>query len=142
MKGCPAGANGERRAWGPVCAVGTVLAAGGTRPAPLLTAPMPDQLTEITQAARGYYAQAARTPITATDFFDWLRQLSAAEQAEFRAKGFAQARAERAFLRFALELRGVSMVQYMMEHLSVAAFDLWVAHAEFNGDLPDRFCRL
>ncbi len=104
--------------------------------------PMPDQLTEITRAARGYYAQAARVPITATDFFDWLKQLSPAGRAEFEAQGLAFAQTERAFLRFVLELRGISMLEYMMEHLSVPAFELWAAHAEFNGDLPDRFVRL
>ncbi len=103
---------------------------------------MPDQLTEITHAARSYYAQAARVPITATDFFDWLQQLIPAERAEFQAKGFAIAQTERSFLRFALELRGVSMREYMMEHLSIRAFELWTTHAEFNGDLPDRFCRV
>lgn len=103
---------------------------------------MPDQLTEITQAARGYYAQAARARITATDFFDWLRQLNPTERAEFQAKGFAVAQAERNFLRFALELRGISMRDHMMECLSMPAFELWAAHAEFNGDLPDRFYRL
>ncbi|MFD1468049.1 hypothetical protein ACFQ48_07415 [Hymenobacter caeli] len=103
---------------------------------------MPDQLTEISQAARGYYAQATRAQLTATDFFDWLRQLNPTERAEFQAKGFAVAQTERNFLRFALELRGISMREYMMEHLSLPAFELWIAHAEFNGDLPDRFCRL
>jgi len=103
---------------------------------------MPDQLTEITHAARGYYAQAACVRITATDFSDWLQQLNPTERAEFQAKGFVVAQAERDFLRFALELRGLSMREYMMEHLSLPAFELWITHAEFNGDLPDRFCRL
>ena len=103
---------------------------------------MPDQLTEITQAARRYYAQTARIPITATDFFDWLKQLNPAERADFQARGFAVAQTECSFLRFALELRGISMREYMMKHLSILAFELWMNHAEFNGDLPDRLCRV
>lgn len=31
---------------------------------------MPDLLTEITQAAKAYYAQANAFPLTATDFYD------------------------------------------------------------------------
>ena len=31
---------------------------------------MPDLLSEITQTAKAYYAQASAVPLTATDFYD------------------------------------------------------------------------
>ena len=96
---------------------------------------MPDLLTEITRAARRYYAQAADVQLTATDFFDWLGQLIPAAAAVFQVKGFALAQHEWAFMRFALEARGLSMREWMMRELPVAAYQLWEANGEFNGDL-------
>ena len=97
---------------------------------------MPDLLAEITAAARAYYAQAAAFPLTATDFYDWLAGLPPARWAGVLARGFAASQAEPDFLRFCLEWRGLDMWSFMAARLSVAAFELWVANGEFNGDLP------
>lgn len=97
---------------------------------------MPDLLTEITRAAKVYYAQANVLPLTATDFFEWWATLSAARQAEVTARGFAASRAEPDFMRHCLEARGYDMWGFMAEQLSIAAFELWTAHHQFNGDLP------
>lgn len=97
---------------------------------------MPDLLSEITHAARAYYAQANTFPLTATDFHDWLATLPAARRADATARGFAAGQAEPAFLRFCLEWRGYDMWSFMAARLSVEAFALWVANGEFNGDLP------
>ncbi len=97
---------------------------------------MPDLLTEITRAAKAYYAQAHALPLTATDFYDWLASLPAARRADVRARGFAASQAEPDFLRFCLEWRGHDMWSFMAGQLSVPAFELWVANRQFNGDLP------
>ena len=97
---------------------------------------MPDLLAEITTTARAYYAQAAALPLTATDFYDWLDTLSPAHRTEVLARGFTASQAEPDFLRFCLELRGLAMLGFMAARLSVAAFELWIANDEFNGDLP------
>lgn len=97
---------------------------------------MPDLLAEITATARAYYAQAATLPLTATDFYDWLDTLPPARRREVLARGFSTGQAEPAFLRFCLEWRGQGMRSFMAARLSVAAFELWAAHGEFNGDLP------
>ena len=97
---------------------------------------MPDLLAEITQAAKAYYAQAAAFPLTATDFYDWLESLPPAQRATVLAQGFAASQAEPNFLRFCLEWRGYSRREFMASRLSVAAFSLWIANGEFNGDLP------
>ena len=52
------------------------------------------------------------------------------------ARGFAASQAEPDFLRFCLEWRGLDMRSFMSARLSAAAFELWAAHNEFNGDLP------
>ncbi|MGI4743644.1 MAG: hypothetical protein ACRYG7_51485 [Janthinobacterium lividum] len=97
---------------------------------------MSDLLHEITHAAQAYYAQTSDFPLTATDFYDWLGALPAARQADVLARGFTTSRAEPDFLRYCLECRGYAMRAFMAERLSVAAYDLWAAHGEFNGDLP------
>jgi len=103
---------------------------------------MPDLLTEITHAARSYYRQTNAFQLTATDLFDWKAQLSPTRHADLLARGLAVAQTEVAFLRYCLEQRGYSMRAHMAENLSVAAFDLWEQHHEFNGDLPDHFSPL
>lgn len=97
---------------------------------------MPELLTEITQAAKAYYAQANTFPLTATDFYDWLASLVAARQAEVLTRGFAAGQAEPDFLRFCLAWRGYGMWDFMAGQLSVEVFALWQANGEFNGDLP------
>jgi hypothetical protein len=97
---------------------------------------MPDLLAEITHAARAYYQQLQQISCTETDFRDWLQALPMAEGEEMAASGFAIACTRRAFQRHCLEWRGYSMREFMRAHLPVAAFDLWEAHREFNGDLP------
>ncbi|GGF22771.1 hypothetical protein GCM10011383_38060 [Hymenobacter cavernae] len=57
------------------------------------------------------------------------------EREQMMADGFAIACTRRAFQRHCLEWRGYLMREFMRTHLSVAAFDLWEAHGEFNGDL-------
>ena len=97
---------------------------------------MPDLLAEITAAARAYYAQANSLPLTATDFFSWLGELPATRRADLLARGLAASRAEPHFLRYCLECRGYAMRAFMAPRLSVAAYELWAAHGEFDGDLP------
>jgi hypothetical protein len=97
---------------------------------------MSDLLTEITRAAKAYYAQTSDFPLTATDFYDWLGALPAARRADVLARGFLTSQAEPDFLRWCLELRGYSMRAFMAEQLSVAAYSIWAAHQQFNGDLP------
>lgn len=97
---------------------------------------MPDLLTEITQAAKTYYAQARPLPLTAADFHDWLASLPAPRQAQTAAQGFAASQSVPDFLRYCLELRGYDMWGHMAAQLSVEAFTLWSANGEFNGDLP------
>jgi len=97
---------------------------------------MPDLLSEITHAAKAYYAQASSLPLTATDFYDWLASLPDARRAEVTARGFAASQAEPDFLRFCLEWRGHDMWGFMAGQLSMAAFELWEANGQFNGDLP------
>ena len=97
---------------------------------------MPDLLTEITRAAKAYYAQANALPLTATDFYEWWATLSVTRQAEVTARGFTASQAEPAFLRYCLEARGYAMWGFMAERLSIAAFELWISHNQFNGDLP------
>ena len=99
---------------------------------------MPDLLTEITHAARAYYAQANALQLTATDLYDWLATLPAARRGQVLAAGFSSSRAEPDFLRYCLELRGYSMRRFLAEEVSLAAYQLWVSHGEFNGDLPPR----
>jgi hypothetical protein len=97
---------------------------------------MTDLLAQITSAARAYYAQAAYFQLTATDFYSWLDGLPPAQRAEVLARGFIASQAEPRFLRTCLEWRGHSMRAFMAERLSVAAYELWQHHGEFNGDLP------
>ena len=97
---------------------------------------MPDLLTEITDAAKAYYAQARTFVLTATDFYDWMAQLPAARRAEVVAQGFIASQAEPDFLRYCLEWRGYHMRAFMISRLSVKAFVLWIDNGEFNGDLP------
>lgn len=97
---------------------------------------MPDLLTEITAAARAYYAQATAFPLTATDFDAWLEGLPVARRAEGLARGLVASQAEPSFLRYCLEWRGFGMREFMAQRLSVGAFELWETHGEFNGDLP------
>lgn len=97
---------------------------------------MPDLLAEITAAARVYYAQVNELDLTATDLYAWLDELPVVRRAEVMARGLAASRAEPDFLRFCLECRGYAMREFMAQYLSVAAFELWEAHGEFNGDLP------
>ena len=97
---------------------------------------MPDLLTEITHAARAYYAQTRNFRLTATDFFDWLASLPAPHRAAVQAHGFTASQAEPGFLRYCLECRGYLMRPFMAERLSATAFELWLRHGEFNGDLP------
>ena len=97
---------------------------------------MPDLLAEITTAARAYYAQLKAVDLTANDLQAWLDELPVARRADVLARGLAASRAEPAFLRFSLEWRGNGMREFMAQYLSVAAFELWEAHGEFNGDLP------
>jgi hypothetical protein len=98
--------------------------------------PMSDLLHEITKGAQAYYAQTSDFPLTAIDFYDWLGALPAARQADVLARGFITSQAEPDFLRYCLECRGYAMRSFMAERLSVAAYALWAAHGEFNGDLP------
>jgi len=97
---------------------------------------MSDLLTEITHAAKAYYSQTNNFPLTATDFYDWLRALPAARQADVLERGFITSQSEPDFLRYCLECRGYAMRSFMAERLSVDAYVLWAAHGEFNGDLP------
>lgn len=53
---------------------------------------MPDLLSEITQTAKAYYAQASAFPLTATDFYDWLESLPTARKTEVMAHGFRAGR--------------------------------------------------
>lgn len=97
---------------------------------------MPDLLAEITRAARAYYAQVNELPLTATDFYAWLDDLPAPRRAEVLARGFVASRAEPGLLRYCLEWRGYGMREFMAQQLSAAAFELWEAYGEFDGDLP------
>ncbi len=97
---------------------------------------MPDLLAEITTTAKTYYAQANDFSLNATDFCDWHAALSPARRAAVVAQGFAASQAEPEFLRFCLEWRGYDMRTFMATRLSAAAFELWSANGEFNGDLP------
>jgi hypothetical protein len=97
----------------------------------------PEALAEITEAARAYYRRAAPLQLTATDFFDWLELLPVATRAKLLREGFSTGRYRLDFLRHCLEVRGYSMRQHMMECLSIAAYEAWEKHYEFNGDLPD-----
>lgn len=97
---------------------------------------MPDLLTEITRAAKAYYAQAPALGPTAADFHDWTTLLAPVRQAENRARGFAAALADPEFLRYCLEWRGYDMWGFMAAQLSVAAFAVWAANGQFNGNLP------
>ena len=97
---------------------------------------MPDLLTEITDAAKAYYAQARAFPLTATDFYDWLAELPAARRTGIMAHGFVASQAEPAFLRYCLEWRGYDMRAFMVRQLSADAYALWIANGQFNGDLP------
>ncbi|MGI4867403.1 MAG: hypothetical protein ACRYFZ_26020 [Janthinobacterium lividum] len=97
---------------------------------------MPDLLSEITTAAKAYYAQTSDFPLTATDFLDWMDSLPTARRADVLARGFITSQAEPDFLRWCLELRGYSMRAFMAEQLSVAAYEIWFTHSQFNGDLP------
>lgn len=103
---------------------------------------MPDLLSEITQAARAYYRQTTHIQLTATDFLEWVAQLGPTAQADLLARGFARGQTELAFLRYCLEVRAYPMRAHMLEHLSCAAFELWQANAQFNGDLPDHLAPL
>ena len=103
---------------------------------------MPDLLTEITDAAKTYYAQARTFTLTATDFYDWLAALPAVRRAEVQAHGFTSSQGEPDFLRYCLEWRGYDMRAFMAGQLSVDAFALWVGNGQFNGDLPpNAVCR-
>ncbi|MDO7852585.1 hypothetical protein [Hymenobacter convexus] len=97
---------------------------------------MPDLLTEITNAAKAYYAQAGSFTLTATDFYDWMAELPVTRQAEVSARGFGASHAEPDFLRRCLEWRGYSMREFMAGRLSADAFALWMSNGQFNGDLP------
>lgn len=103
---------------------------------------MPDLLTEITKAAKAYYAQAQTFTLTATDFYEWMAELPPARRAEVRARGFVASHAEPDFLRHCLEWRGYAMREFMAGQLSVDAFALWMTNGQFNGDLPpNAVCR-
>jgi hypothetical protein len=106
----------------------------------IFTDPEPDTLAEITEVARAYYRQSRLYQLTATDFFDWLELLPPATRADLGRQGFAVASHQLDFLRHCLELRGHAMRPYMMEHLSVAAYEQWVKQHQFNGELPDSLC--
>jgi hypothetical protein len=131
--GCQLGQNGH-----------VVMAAGflgcwhrlGPARSVLIRFPMTDLLAQITTAARAYYAQANHLQLTATDFYSWLDELPLTRRAEVLARGFIASQAEPNFLRACLEWRGYSMRAFMAERLSVAAYELWHHHGEFNGDLP------
>ena len=97
---------------------------------------MPDLLTEITDAAKAYYAQACTFTLTATDFYDWMAGLPAARRAQVHTHGFTPHQNEPDLLRYCLEWRGYDMRAFMAGRLSVEAFALWVNNGEFNGDLP------
>ena len=97
---------------------------------------MPDLLAEITATARAYYAQVNELPLTATDFYSWLDELPVGRRAGGLARGLTTSRAEPDFLRYCLEWRGFMMRDFMAQHLSVAAFELWQASGQLNGDLP------
>jgi len=97
---------------------------------------MSDLLSEITHVAKAYYAQASSLPLTATDFYDWLASLPVTRRVEVTACGFTAGQAEPDFLRFCLEWRGKDMWSFMAGQLSIAAFELWEANGQFNGDLP------
>ena len=97
---------------------------------------MPDLLTEITDAAKAYYAQAHDFTLTATDFCDWMAELPVARRTEVQTHGFPASQGEPDFLRYCLEWRGYDMRAFMVGQLSVEAFALWVYNGEFNGDLP------
>jgi len=97
---------------------------------------MPDLLTEITRAARAFYAQVENITLTATDFHDWRASLPAARRAGVSAPDFTASRAEPAFLRYCLEWRGYDMWHFMAGQLSVPAFSLWEANQPFDSDLP------
>jgi hypothetical protein len=99
---------------------------------------MSDLLNEITAAAKAYYAQTSDFPLTATDFLDWMDSLPPARRADVLKRGFITSQSEPDFLRWCLERRGYSMCIFMAEHLSVAAYDIWFTHGQFNGDLPLR----
>ena len=99
---------------------------------------MSDLLTEITTAAKAYYAQTSDFPLTATDFLDWMDSLPAARRADVLARGFTTSQAEPDFLRWCLELRGYSMRAFMAERLSVEAYHSWLTHSQLHGDLPVR----
>jgi hypothetical protein len=103
----------------------------------IFTDPAPDTLAEITEVARTYYQLARRYQLTATDFFDWLALLPPATRADLGRRGFTGAGHQLDFLRHCLELRGHSMRAYMMEHLSIAAYEEWMKQHQFNGELPD-----
>lgn len=96
---------------------------------------MSDPLTEIIEAARGYYAQTKHFEHTNTDFYAWLDKLPVARRAEVLARGPTASHVEPGFLRYCLEWRGNGMRKFMAQCLSAAAFKLWEAHGEFNGDL-------
>jgi len=99
--------------------------------------PTPDILAAITEVARAYYRQSQRYQLTATDFFDWLELLPPATRADLSRQGFAVASHQLNFLRHCLELRGHDMRAYMMEHLSVPAYEQWLKQHQFNGELPN-----
>lgn len=102
--------------------------------------PQPDILAEITEVARAYYRQSRLYQLTATDFFDWLELLPPATRATLSRQGFAVASHQLDFLRHCLELRGHAMRTYMMEQLSIPAYELWEKQRQFNGELPDSLC--
>jgi hypothetical protein len=97
---------------------------------------MPDLLTEITDAAKSYYAQAYAFTLTATDSYDWLAELPTTRRAEVLAHSFTASQAEPDFLRYCLEWRGYDMRAFMVGQLSVDAFALWMGNGQFNGAMP------
>ncbi|MCI1189801.1 hypothetical protein MON38_20455 [Hymenobacter sp. DH14] len=86
---------------------------------------MADLLSEITSAAKAYYAQASKLQLTAQDFYAWLASLSTERRAAVLKRGFNDQRTEPTLLRYCLEARGCSMWRFMREQLSAEAFALW-----------------
>ena len=120
----------------PFFGLGTALADRLLFNLPPLVRAMPDLLTEITNAAKAYYAQARTFTLTATDFYAWLAELPAARRPEVLALGFTAGQVEPDFLRYCLEWRGYDMRAFMAGQLCVDAFELWINNGQFNGDMP------
>ncbi|ALW83788.1 hypothetical protein AUC43_00910 [Hymenobacter sedentarius] len=99
---------------------------------------MTELAAEIHRAIQAYCAQARALPLTATDFYDWLAALPPDRRAEVKAQGMRASKAEPEFLSFCLEWRGYTLWNFMAGHLSLEAFDHWVASGQSAGKLPRR----